>query len=162
MFFSPESCQVWLASMLQLKPDGFFSVLTGAMYLDIISHFSSYSCFTYVGTLFKYFVVNEVNGKSRCLGAVGTPLPSQAAKVKGLQKLDDILLKWLAEYTRLAPRPVLGTKLVFGCQGFHGFPLVSTKSWLSKSWLLTTFIAQYLINTWRGEGCSVSSPTSSD
>lgn len=111
----------------------FFSVLTGAMYLDIISHFSSYSCFTYVGTLFKYFVVNEVNGKSRCLGAVGTPLPSQAAKVKGLQKLDDILLKWLAEYTRLAPRPVLETKLVFGCQGFHGFPLVSTKSWLSKS-----------------------------
>lgn len=40
------------------------------MYLDIISHFSSYCCFTYV---------------------------------KGLKKLDDILLKWLAEYTRLHP-----------------------------------------------------------
>jgi len=46
------------------------SMNNSAMYLDIISHFSSYCCFTYV---------------------------------QGLPKVDDILLKWLAEYTRLHP-----------------------------------------------------------
>ncbi|CAJ1367371.1 unnamed protein product [Effrenium voratum] len=46
------------------------SMDNSSMYLDIISQFSSYCCFTYV---------------------------------KGLSKLDDILLKWLAEYTRLHP-----------------------------------------------------------
>lgn len=46
------------------------SMNNSAMYLDIISHFSSYCCFTYV---------------------------------QGLPKMDDILLKWLAEYTRLHP-----------------------------------------------------------
>jgi len=46
------------------------SMNNSAMYLDIISHFSSYCCFIYV---------------------------------QALPKIDDILLKWLAEYTRLHP-----------------------------------------------------------
>ena len=69
-------------------------MLKGAMYLDIIAQFSDYCCFTYA-----------------CIPVLTWPVkfdldcPNQ---VKGLSKVDDILLKWLAEYTRLKPRQMKG------------------------------------------------------
>ena len=47
--------------------------------------------------------------------------PADFLQVKGLSKVDDILLKWLAEYTRRRPNEVDGfsayAKEVWSCAG---------------------------------------------